>query len=126
MLGPALKELLVDLERRKAKLSKFERAIHRELVGILLADHIETSIMGVVDTGPRVPVIGSTSIVAVAVPGHYLRSSRFREAMQPPLGVAQNLTVEVDLSGGDWRDSPGMQIGCGEKKCRYKEPEPEL
>jgi hypothetical protein len=123
MLGPALKELLVDLDRRKGKLSRFERAIHRELVGILLADHFEASISDVVGTRARPSVIGRR-FKAVEVPADYLGSTSFRNAMLPMLGDAQHLRVDVDLSGGDPDNPSQLQIGCGEPKCKYKEPEP--
>jgi hypothetical protein len=121
MLGPALKKLFFDLHHRTTPpLSKFEQALHRELLGILLTKQFEMSVSG---GGPDalVRTEGVEVTPNVQVSSDYLKSI--------PGGIGEifsggpNLNFQVDLSGGDWGDSSGMQIGCGEKKCKYREPE---
>ena len=121
MLGPALKKLFFDLHHRTTPpLSKFEQALHRELLGILLTKQFEMSVSGD-GPGALVRTEGVEAMADVEVSGDYLKS--LPGAIGQFLGGSPNLNLQVDLSGGDWGDSSGMQIGCGEKKCKYREPE---
>jgi hypothetical protein len=131
MLGPALKQLFLTLHQRTSPLqdgtsplTKYEAAVHRELLGILLTEQIERRILdaradalpGAVEAHPRanVEVLGST-LESIGIPS----------GNDGIFGSGRPMNLEVVLSGGggDWGSS-STAISCGKQGCYYLASEP--
>src|SRR4051794_28503470 len=110
MLGPALKQLFLTLHRRKnplhdrtIPLTKYEAAVYRELVGMLLTEQIERRILDPrSDALPRAAEAESRAYVEVS--GSTLESIVIPEGIGGFFGSGQTMHLQLILSGGggDW------------------------
>jgi hypothetical protein len=119
MLGPALKELFLDLNRRK-QLTKYETDIHRELLAALLADHLVRTAARAGVAAPDHPADASSTTKVVNVSQKLLRSLVIPGDFGEALGNGPSVEMLVDLSpGGRGRDKR-MQTACTCTKCPNK------
>jgi len=123
MLGSALKQLFFNLHHRTdPPLTKYEVAIHRELLGILLTEQFERSILSA-RPDALVRAAGADSPTDLEVSGNSLNSLGIPGGVSEIFGSGPTMNLQVVLSGGDWGNSPSM-ISCGAKDCNYKTPVP--
>jgi hypothetical protein len=121
MLGPALKQLFFNLHHRTdPPLTKYEAAVHRELLGILLTEQFERRILGA-RSDALFRAAGADSPADVEVSGSSLDSIGIPEGISEIFGSGPTMNLQVVLSGGDWGNSPTM-ISCGAEDCNYKTP----
>lgn len=119
MIGPALTQLFVALNKRKDKLTEFEKTLHRELLGELVAKQFaeSTLVRGAVLGGSIV----ASSSTQIEVTGNDLRNMGIGGSLQEVFGSGPTLKLQVDLSGADGDGSRKMQINCGKPDCPNKE-----
>jgi hypothetical protein len=125
MLGPALKQLFVNLDdriKRQEQITKYETAIHRELLGILLTEQFERVILNA-RPDALVRAAGADSPTDREVLAHSLNTLGIPGGIGDVFGSGPTTNLQVDLSGGDWGDSSSM-ISCGETICKFKTPVP--
>src|SRR4051812_39735770 len=103
MLGPALKQLFVNLDeriKRKFPVSQFETDVHHELLGMLLTEQFARNVL-------RVPSDALAGSAAADMPT--------REVMSGIFGSGPTLNLQVDLSAGaSGGSSDTIEVGCGE------------
>lgn len=91
MLGPALAHLFVDLDKRRERLTPFEKAVHRELFELL-------------QLGRRLADPASFKSLAAGIDRRTDLGSRFG----------------IDSDSGEWTGSGELQSGCEDPNCWVK------
>ena len=119
MLGPALKELFLDLNRRE-QLTEYETEIHRELLAALLAENLVRTAGRAGVAAPDHPADASSTTEVVKVSRKLFRSLVIPGDFGKAVGNGPSMEMLVDLSpGGRGRDKR-MQTACTCTKCPNK------
>jgi hypothetical protein len=119
MLGPALTLLFAELDKRKSKLTAYEKALHQELLAAKSGGPSKPPASKTAGAGKRGTRGGSNRPISlpadVGGPMPGIGSKRRGAGANPGPG---NFSFSVDLSTGG--GIPQLQIGCKRVDCPNK------